>query len=103
MISTRPSCHTPTHEYVVPRSIPIARPRAGAPSSILFGGKEGTLGRVGLGVGSVFPVSRIITLVWEGLDTTGHGTSLAGAATPLRGFLHGAGHGLGTRRPVGVL
>merc|ERR1719261_2224463 len=26
MISTRSCCHTPTHEYVVPRSIPIAGP-----------------------------------------------------------------------------
>jgi hypothetical protein len=24
MISTRSFCHTPTHEYVVPKSIPIA-------------------------------------------------------------------------------
>jgi hypothetical protein len=24
MISTRSFCHTPTHEYVVPRSMPIA-------------------------------------------------------------------------------
>jgi len=26
MISTRSCCHTPTHEYVVPRSMPIAGP-----------------------------------------------------------------------------